>query len=223
MKVLLVDCYIDVKGGSGNFLPYLPKDTVVWKPVHERNSPSVEHFEAIVITGSAACLGDNQPWLKELLLFLERAITNRIPCFGVCFGHQILAHLCGAKVSKMARPEVGWKSILLLRDSKLWRDVPTPFGCFLSHEDGVIEASENMVVLASSEECPVQAFTHREAPVYGIQFHPEMPREESVKLLAYRAEKHRELNINVDHEKTLILPTGELARTLFHNFISMHA
>jgi len=223
MKVLLVDCYIDVKGGAGNYLPYLPKDTMVWKAVHERNSLYVEHFDAIVITGSAACLGDDELWLKELLLFLERAITRRIPCLGVCFGHQILAHLSGAKVTKMTRPEVGWKNILLLRDSKLWRGVSNPFGCFLSHEDGVIEASENMVVLASSEECPVQAFVHREAPVYGIQFHPEMSKEESVKLLVYRAEKHRELNINVDQEKTLILPTSDLARAIFRNFISMHA
>ena len=89
MKVLLVDCYIDVQGGAGNFLPYLPKGTVVWKAVHERNSFDNMHFDAIVITGSAACLGDDELWLKELLDFLEVAISQKIPCFGICFGHQI--------------------------------------------------------------------------------------------------------------------------------------
>ncbi len=222
MKVLLVDCYIDVKGGAGNFLPYLPTGTIVWKAVHERNPSCDIYFDAIVITGSAACLGDDERWLKELLQFLERSISLKIPCFGVCFGHQILAHLCGAKVGKMDRPEVGWKSIHVVQNSNLWRDVPNSFGCFLSHEDGVLEAGENMAVLASSKECPIQAFSYADSQVVGIQFHPEMPKEESVRLLTYRAEKHIEMNIDVTQEETLILPTIDLARVIFRNFLSMH-
>jgi GMP synthase (glutamine-hydrolysing) len=221
MKVLLIDCYLDPKGGSVNFLPYLPKTTVVWKIVHEPKPFTGFSFDAVVITGSAACIADGDPWIGGMLVFLDDVIEQGIPCLGVCFGHQVLAHLCGALVTKMKRPEVGWKSIQVLEKSNLFSDIPKRFDCFLSHEDGVIEPNKNLVVLASSVDCDVQAFAHKSLPVFGIQFHPEMPKAESVRLLAYRAEKHPHMNINVGQEERLILSTKRLAKQIFSNFLSL--
>lgn len=219
--ILLVDCYIDISGGAVNFLPYLPEGTFVWKAVHKPLTLSMKDIDAIVVTGSAACVGDGDDWLQRLLGFLATAINEGTPCFGVCFGHQILAHLCGATVDKMPRPEVGWKQITLLEGNPLWKDIPKSFGCFLSHEDGVLVAGEKIDVLASSDECSIQAFQHRDHLVFGIQFHPEMSMEESQGLLVYRSNKHKMLNIDVSKETKLLQNNRKLAQQIFHNFLSV--
>jgi GMP synthase (glutamine-hydrolysing) len=219
MSILLIDCYVDISGGAANFLPLLPTGTEVWKAVHESSPSSFEEVNGIVITGSAACIGDGDVWLEDLSQFLTQAIQQKIPCFGVCFGHQILAHLSGSLVGKMRRPEVGWKSIQINEKSSLFTGLSSTFGCFLSHEDGVLSAGDEIVVLASSEECAIQAFRHKKYPVFGIQFHPEMPLEESRSLLRYRAGKHPQLNIDVGVEDKLLVDNKKLAQTIFSNFL----
>ena len=221
MAILLVDCYIDISGGAGNFLPYLPEDTLVWKAAHEPLLYEFSDVDGIVITGSAACIGDGDEWVQTLQYVLGEAITKRIPCFGVCFGHQVLAHVCGAEVGKMPLAEVGWKQISILTDSPLLNGVSQQFGCFLSHEDGVLAAGEQLEILASSSECSIQAFQHHEYPVFGIQFHPEMPTQESQNLLVYRAQKHPELNIDVEIESRSLQNNQKLAQKIFHNFLSI--
>jgi GMP synthase (glutamine-hydrolysing) len=221
MSVLLIDCYVDIPGGAGNFLPLLPPDTMVWKAVHEKVPSSFDNVSGIVITGSAACIGDGDSWLQELSDFLTQSMHQQIPCFGVCFGHQILAHISGSLVGKMSQPEVGWKTIQVQEEASLFAGVSGTFGCFLSHEDGVLFAGDEIDVLASSDECAVQAFRHKSYPVYGIQFHPEMPLEESRALLRYRAEKHPQLNIDVLKEEKLLIDNADVAKTIFGNFLSM--
>ena len=45
------------------------------------------------------------------------------------------------------------------------------------HMDEVKELAGDLRLLASSEDCRVQAFVHRLRPVYGVQFHPEAASE----------------------------------------------
>ena len=220
MAILLIDCYVDEAGGSPNFLPYLPTDTMIWKAVHEPLQVSVDDLEALVITGSAACVGDGDAWIEQLLSFLRKAIDRDVPCFGVCFGHQVLAHLCGADVGKMPTAEVGWKTIEILRDSELLSGISSRFGCFLSHEDGVLSQGTEIEVLAKTPDCAVQAFQHKHRPIFGIQFHPEMPLAETEALLLYRAEKHPELSLNIASEQKLLRSNQALAQKIFHNFLS---
>ena len=221
MPLLLIDCYLDPAGGHPNFLKHLPKDTWVWLAAHQRCPVELSSVSGIVITGSAACVGDDFSWLTDLSEFLKTAIADRIPCFGVCFGHQLLAHLCGGRVQKMARPEVGWKKITVTRDSVLWNGIEDVFESFLSHEDAVESLGENLRLLASSEDCAVQAFEHIQCPIWGIQFHPEMPVSECLYLLNFRAEKHPQLSINIEFEQDLIQPNETLAAQMFRNFIEV--
>ena len=167
MAILLIDCYIDISGEREIFTVSSRQYTYL-EGCPRTLSSELSNVDGIVITGSVACIGDGDAWLQTLQNVLIEAITQKIPCFGVCFGHQVLAHVCGADVGKMPLAEVGWKQISILKDSPLLSAIPQQFGCFLSHEDGVLAAGEHLEILASSSECSIQAFQHREYPVLFI-------------------------------------------------------
>jgi len=44
----------------------------------------------------------------------------------------------------------------------------------MSHGDTVYELPEQFEILAHTKNCPIAAFEHREKPIYGLQWHPEV-------------------------------------------------
>ena len=222
MAILLIDCYLDPKGGAANFLPYLPKDTIVWHVSQGDVCPrllQLDEISGVVITGSAACVHDDEEWIVQLFNSLKQLVSHNIPCFGICFGHQALAKISGARVGQMSLPEVGWKLIKQTNKNLLWSGVDSEIQVFLSHRDAVLDAGELLSVFASSPECGVQAFQHKNKPIWGIQFHPEMPIRECEDLLEYRRRLHPELELDWEKERAALCENTALADQLFQNFL----
>lgn len=223
MSILLIDCYLDPKGGAGSFLPYLPRNTFVWHVSQGEPHPDIHRItdiSGVVITGSAACVHDQDEWVTRLLVNMEGFVAHDIPCFGVCFGHQALAKIAGAQVGILSPPEVGWKRVKQSKQNLLWSNISPEIDVFLSHRDAVLEAGETLDVLAFSEECGVQAFQYKKKPVWGIQFHPEMPVEECAELLEYRRNLHPELELDWEREHALLRSNSMLAKQFFQNFLA---
>ena len=69
----------------------------------------ISGYAAAVSLGSGdAAYDDTVPWLAAELSFLDRLLAAEIPVLGICFGAQTLARVLGARVYRMARPEIGW-------------------------------------------------------------------------------------------------------------------
>ena len=45
---------------------------------------------------------------------------------------------------------------------------------WMSHGDQVSQASGDFLALAATDTCPLAAVKHRQLPIYGLQFHPEV-------------------------------------------------
>ena len=60
------------------------------------------------------------------------------------------------------------------RTSPLFHGVPAPTTVWMSHGDQVHDAGRDFIPLAATATCPVAAVRHRDRPVYGLQFHPEV-------------------------------------------------
>ena len=59
-------------------------------------------------------------------------------------------------------------------DEPLFHAVPSHTTVWMSHGDQVHDAGDAFIPLAATATCPVAAVRHRERPVYGLQFHPEV-------------------------------------------------
>jgi GMP synthase (glutamine-hydrolysing) len=108
---------------------------------------------------------------------------------GFCGGHQILAVFFGGKLGPMRRLRAGEPDLSSYRPGyfKEWGVYPVRivksdplfrgFGKVIQvqeyHYWEVKRLGAQLVLLASSPTCRVQAYRHRTRPIYGTQFHPE--------------------------------------------------
>ena len=101
-----------------------------------------------------------------------------IPILGICAGHQYIAKYFGGKVMASKTPEYGQVQLTILKDDALFANIPKTSIVWASHNDEVTKISKDLVRLAESPNCRVQALKHKTKPFYGVQFHPEVEHTE---------------------------------------------
>jgi GMP synthase (glutamine-hydrolysing) len=142
--------------------------------------PEPEDLAGLVITGSAAFLRENSPWMQQSLLYLSRLVAARIPILGICFGHQMLGQALGGRVDRnpLGR-EIGTERVRFVDANSRAvfgepeHALPASFLAHTTHLDSVVELPEGARVLATTERDPA-AFVEFGANIWGVQFHPEM-------------------------------------------------
>jgi GMP synthase (glutamine-hydrolysing) len=128
--------------------------------------------DGVVLTGSTAGVyeADRRPWIAEQETFVRELVERSIPTLGVCFGHQVVNSALGGTVE-----HVGTTATLVeatLADDPLFDGVD-PVVVSL-HGDVVTDPGEDMEVIAAAEHARVFGTRHRTAPLWTVQFHPEI-------------------------------------------------
>ncbi len=103
------------------------------------------------------------------------AFHRHIPILGVCLGHQCIGQVFRAAVVRAPRLMHGKTSSITHDGSGVFRGLPDPFTATRYHSLIVDEKSipEELRVTARSDDGLVMGLEHREAPLHGVQFHPE--------------------------------------------------
>ena len=101
------------------------------------------------------------------------------PILGICAGHQYIARFFGGNAAPSAVPEFGKIELNVLKnDSIFFKDVPQKSIVWESHHDEVTAVPDSFEILAESENCKIQAMQHKQKPLFGVQFHPEVEHTE---------------------------------------------
>jgi anthranilate synthase component 2 len=97
------------------------------------------------------------------------------PILGICLGHQSIGAAFGATVSYAKALFHGKQSEITHDGRGLFDGVPNPIKVARYHSLAVIEETlpDCLEVNARTADGEIMAMSHKEYPVFGIQFHPE--------------------------------------------------
>ncbi len=131
--------------------------------------------DGIVLSGGAPRVGVESN-LGNCAEILSKA---DFPVLGICAGHQFMARHFGGSAEPSKIPEFGKIELtLLVENNELFEGVPKKSIVWESHNDEVAELPKDFEILAESENCKIQAMKHKNKPLYGLQFHPEVEHTE---------------------------------------------
>lgn len=112
----------------------------------------------------------------ELRALTEEALERDFPFLGACFGIGVIGSVVGGTVDGTHGEPVSAPIIKLNEHGqadRLFQVMPPAFRAFVGHKEAVRALPDDVLVLAASDNCPVQAFRVGQN-VYATQFHPEL-------------------------------------------------
>lgn len=113
----------------------------------------------------------------------SRILQMGLPILGLCYGHQIIAQLSKGTVDSACCKEYGTAEVIVDKPVGVLKGLGGEEKVWMSHGDTVSTMPAEFEVLAHTENCPVAAFRHKQKPIYGLQWHPEVIHTENGALM----------------------------------------
>ncbi|HIW92031.1 MAG TPA: gamma-glutamyl-gamma-aminobutyrate hydrolase family protein [Candidatus Corynebacterium avicola] len=132
---------------------------------------------------------------------VRTAVANRTPLLGICRGLQIInVALGGTLVQDMdGHRHHGDDPFVGTRVDGPWGDDPV----LCTHHQAIDRLAGGLQVVARAEDGVVEAVVHHDAPVTGVQWHPEHPEVASTQLTA--------LLLRLEAQYRAVVPTQPVA------------
>lgn len=137
-------------------------------------SPSQFRVHGIILSGGPDTVGESGA--RRLPAWV---MQQNKPVLGICYGMQLLVEHCGGVLQSGKGREYGDASITLHGGivgpggAMLQGLAPTQ-KVWMSHGDDVASMPDSLQVVATSSSGVVAAVAHRQLPIIGLQFHPEV-------------------------------------------------
>lgn len=122
----------------------------------------------ILSGGPSSVYEENAPRIDQTILELN------LPILGLCYGHQLIAQIIKGKVSRAACREYGIAEVNIDKPAGVLNGLSSKETTWMSHGDTVSALPAEYEVLAHTESCPIAAYRHKQKPIYGLQWHPEV-------------------------------------------------
>ena len=149
---------------------------------------SIDECDGYVITGSRESVYDDREWIRRLGSFIVALHEQQKKTVGICFGHQLIAHVLGGKTTPA---DGGWGvgvHEFQVECIPPWMSEKAgSFRLLCSHRDQVARLPEDACVFAKSDFCPVAGYTLGDHFVT-FQGHPEFVKPYAEILMESRKE-----------------------------------
>jgi len=143
----------------------------VYCEIHPFNKipPISNDVKGIILSGSPCSVRDQGSPDIDLSAF------KSLPVLGICYGAQLIAHKTGGSVLPSHAREYGRARLTTVdHHNDLLKEVSVDSQVWMSHADTIASISDAFEIIATTASVKVAAFRKKGAPMYGIQFHPEV-------------------------------------------------
>ncbi len=143
-------------------------------------------LRGIILGGSPFSVNEEKALIVDI-----KAMAEKVPVLGICYGAQLTAKLFGGRVDKSDKREYGRAIFTKEKEDVLLQNVSPASQVWMSHSDTVKILPEGFELLGTTESIPVAAFKRATGngqlttgfPLYGLQFHPEVYHSTEGKLI----------------------------------------
>ncbi|MGP4023101.1 anthranilate synthase component II [Actinomadura sp. 3N407] len=170
VRVLVVDNHDSFVYNIVQYLLELGADCTV------KDRSDVTLQDAAAVDGVLLSPGPGHPADAGICLDLVRdAELRATPVLGVCLGHQVIAHVHGATVTRAPEIVHGSTSEITHDAAGVFQGLPNPFPATRYHSLAVRPDTvpTTLHVTARTSDGVIMGLRHRTRPIEGIQFHPE--------------------------------------------------
>ena len=172
--VLVVDNYDSFVYTLNGYLLQLGAETTVVRNDAFAASDATAYiadYDAVLLSpgpGNPASAGVSIP-------VVAAALATETPLLGVCLGHQAIAEALGGVVTHAEELMHGKTSLIEHDGSAFYEGVPQPFTATRYHSLAIVDSTmpDSLVATSHTTAGVIMGVKHRDAPIYGVQFHPE--------------------------------------------------
>jgi GMP synthase (glutamine-hydrolysing) len=127
----------------------------------------------LVILGSASSVNERAPWQTAFEAWLRPWLERGVPTLGICYGHQMLAHMFDGRVDYAFPGQIKKQGFRAVRFAASLLGPAEHGELVVSHCEAVVEAPASMRVIATSDDVAVEGLQHERLPIVSLQAHPE--------------------------------------------------
>ena len=181
-----LDCFV-LAAGDGESLP---------------QGMALTDFHGVAWTGSPFSVYQAHPAVTAQIEFARAAFRSGVPCFGSCWGLQVMTAALGGTVQQHPNGfEIGIARQISLTEAgrahSMYQGKPAMFDALCIHQDEVCVLPHGARVLAGNAFSTIQAaeFVDGECSFWGVQYHPEFDLRQIGAILRFAGERLVQLGL----------------------------
>lgn len=137
---------------------------------------TIEEIEALDLSHIVLSPGPGRPSRAGICRETVMRLGKSIPVLGVCLGHQVIFESFGGTVSYAEKLMHGKMSEAVIHtESPLFKGLPVSIEVARYHSLSAARHTlpKELDIIAETREGEIMGVSHKEYPIYGLQFHPE--------------------------------------------------
>ena len=119
------------------------------------------YLKGIILSGSPFSVNEENAPMVNI-----KAIAEKLPVLGVCYGAQLTAKLYDGLVAKSNKREYGRASFTVTKRDILLQNIAPTSQVWMSHSDTIKELPQGFELLGTTESIPVAAFKNESAAAH---------------------------------------------------------
>ncbi|OGG87029.1 glutamine-hydrolyzing GMP synthase [Candidatus Kuenenbacteria bacterium RIFCSPHIGHO2_02_FULL_39_13] len=131
-------------------------------------------IKGIILSGGARSVYE-----KDAPKFDKEILNLLTPILGICYGHQLIAHLMGGKVVSEKFGEYGLMKLNIKNGEEILARLGKSKNVWMNHSDIVVRLPKSFMSIASTEHSKIAAYANNKQKIFGVQFHPEVSHTEN--------------------------------------------
>ena len=139
----------------------------------KRNDVSISAITAQKYDGVVLSPGGEEPSKAGILMDVLDYYVGKLPILGICLGHQAIGQYFGAQLVKAENPMHGKLSKIKCSEHPMFGSIPKKHDVVRYNSLLLADVDDPLKIIAQTANGEVMAVTHKEMPIWGVQYHPE--------------------------------------------------